>query len=57
MLSEQSSKYKKGTTANCSQIAQDISKLAARHGVELDKASNLNRDISAALKSLKKWQP
>ena len=53
LLSETSAKYKKGETANASQIANDLEKLAARKAIELEKNSNFNRDISAAIKSLK----
>ncbi|EHR6473734.1 hypothetical protein [Vibrio parahaemolyticus] len=57
LLSQSNSKYKKGSTANCSQIAKDVELYAARLGIELESASNLNRDISTALKSLQNWQP
>lgn len=57
LLSQSNVKYRKGNTANCSQIAKDVELFAARMGLELESSSNLNRDISASLKFLENWLP
>ncbi|OQQ00755.1 hypothetical protein BK412_21365 [Vibrio campbellii] len=57
LLSQSNAKYRKGNTANCSQIAKEVELFAARMGMDLESSSNLNRDISASLKYLDNWQP